>query len=186
MSTPDPLLQSQPFVYLSSTMSKLFPWYSDSSPSMSAFQDSEGVMLKWLRKGLCKEYTKHSYLPSRLFSYHEDSWPVNLLEVLGNWLFFCSGKQWLLHCSPNTDFPHSCSNTKQFLCSFSLFSGVSVSIPSSINLVSTFKVSRGAKKEHTGPRSHWASGQIGKYSPQQYRCFTISDVSIGLLKVRGW
>lgn len=67
--------------------------------------------------------------------------------------FFCSGKQWLLHCSPNNNLPHSCSNTKQFLCSFSLFSGLSVSIPSSINLVLTFKVSRGAKREHTGPRS---------------------------------
>lgn len=54
-SLPDPVLQYQPFVYLSSKISKLFPWYSAFSPSLSTFQDSEGVMLKWYGKGLYRE-----------------------------------------------------------------------------------------------------------------------------------
>ena len=61
-----------------------------------------------------------------------------------------------------------------------------MSIPGSINLAVAFKVSTGsgAKKEYTGPRSHWAKCHVGKSSAQSWHCHfsTISDIVMGILR----
>lgn len=134
---------------------------------MFTFQDAEADKLKWFRKGLHRDSVKLTHLTSGSFSNHEACLSMKLFVVWENKFSPMFWKQWFLHHRPKNTLPYSCSNIKQFLRSFLLFSWISVSIPYSINLALTLKVSTGQERkgEYTGPQSHWAKWPNRKIQP---------------------
>lgn len=131
---------------------------------------------------------KPSHLSSRLTSNHKPSLPMSYLKCWGGDFFSVLGNSDCFTAGLLT--PNCCNNTEQLLQSFWVFDGVKVSIPGPISLVVAFKVRTvsGAKRENTGPRSHWAKCHTEKprAQSQHSRSSPISDIVTGLLRERGW